>query len=69
MASLTIVLKNEETKHNNTVKHILTYNSDTVPRVGEYVQLAGQPTYEVVRIVHRPSTKSSIVIVEVKEVI
>lgn len=69
MASITIVLKNKETKHNNTVKHILTYNSDAVPRVGEYVQVDGQPSYEVDRIIHRPSNKSSIVIVEVKEVI
>jgi len=68
MASITIVLKNEETKH-NTVKHILTYNSDIVPRVGEYVQVDGQPSYEVDRVIHRPSNKSNIIIVEVKEVI
>lgn len=69
MASITIVLKNEETKRNNTVKHIITYNSDIAPRIGEYVQVDGQPAYEVDRVIHRPSTKSNIIIVEVKEVI
>lgn len=69
MALITIVLKNEETKCNNTVKHIISYNSDIAPRVGEYVQTEGHASYEVDRIIHRPSNKSNIIIVEVKEVI
>ena len=70
MALITIVLKNEATKQNNIVKHITSYNSDIAPKVGEYVQVDGQPSYEVDRVIHRfsPSAKSNIIIIEVKEV-
>ena len=68
MASITIVLKDGDTPKNQTVKHIHTYNSDVAPKVGEYVDIDGHPSYEVDRVIHKVSSKSGIIIVEVKEV-
>ena len=67
MASISIVLKNDSKPKDPTVKHILTYNSDVIPRIGEYVEIAGHPTYKVGRIIHTVSHKDSLIIVEVKK--
>ena len=67
MASISIVLKNDSKPKDPTVKHILTYNSDVIPRIGEYVEIAGHPTCEVDRVIHAVSHKDSLIIVEVKK--
>lgn len=69
MAIITIVLKNEETKKTNVVRHVHTYCPNITPRVGEYVEISGHPPYEVDRIIHKPEIDKDIVVVEVKEII
>lgn len=68
MQTITIVLRDKESKCGDTAKHVYSYFSSIIPRVGEIVEVKRHPPYEVERVIHVIDNGVVSVILEVKSV-
>ena len=64
--TITIVTRDDTTLTEDTTKHIYTYTSTSIPRVGEHIQISGHKPYVVERVINALSDGDDNIVVEVK---